>query len=205
MGSASKTRSDQARTVAGWRITSLTAWRWRPGGKSVVVSMLIAGRTAPIAGSTGGSTERGSAATTGEVRPVEASAQSTPRPQRDRREVAQLGLLRGRSRGSDALAGRDDEVHELGLNPDVFGTEGRKVIGYRRRDLFHERRQGVAAGLRRGCAGTHRHARFRVKPWPDRDASAVTVCSSGRGTFSSAAHLGQEMTVPAFLDETPRS
>jgi len=44
-----------------------------------------------------------------------------------------------------------------------------------------------------------------VKPWPDRDASAVTVCSSGRGTFSSAAHLGQEMTVPAFLDETPRS
>ena len=44
-----------------------------------------------------------------------------------------------------------------------------------------------------------------VKPWPDRDASAVTVCSSGRGTFSSAAHLGQEMTVPAFLNETPRS
>jgi len=45
----------------------------------------------------------------------------------------------------------------------------------------------------------------RVKPWPNRDASAVTVCSSGRGTFSSAAHLGQEMTVPALLDETPRS
>ena len=62
-----------------------------------------------------------------------------------------LGLLSDRSRGSDALAGRDDEVHELGLNPDVFGTEGRKVIRYRRRDLFHERRQGVAAGLRRGC------------------------------------------------------
>ncbi len=49
-----------------------------------------------------------------------------------------LGLLGGRSRGSDALAGRDDEVHELGLNPDVFGTEGRKVIRYRCRDLFHE-------------------------------------------------------------------
>jgi len=44
-----------------------------------------------------------------------------------------------------------------------------------------------------------------MKPWPDRDASAVAICSSGRGTFSSAAHLGQEMTVPAFLDETPRS
>src|SRR5208337_4005513 len=65
MGSASKTSSDQARTVAGWRITSLTAWSWRPGGKSEGVSILIAGRTAPIAGSTGGSTERGSAGTTG--------------------------------------------------------------------------------------------------------------------------------------------
>jgi len=44
-----------------------------------------------------------------------------------------------------------------------------------------------------------------AKPWLDLDASAVTVCSSGPGTFSSAAHLGQEITVPALLDETPMS
>ncbi len=79
-----------------------------------------------------------------------------------------LGHFSGRDRGCEALAGCDDQVHELGLDSDVFGTEARKVVGYRCGDLFHERRQGVAAGLRRGCGGTHRHARLRGEAvaWP---------------------------------------
>ena len=133
------TRSDQARTVAGWRITSLTAWRWRPGGKSVGVSILIAGRTAPMAGFHwrfhGVRLGRDDRRKFGRWR-------LCAKVRLDLTGIAgkwfSLGFLSGRSRGSDALAGRDDEVHEFGLNPDVFGTEGCKVIRYRRRDLFHE-------------------------------------------------------------------
>ena len=179
---------------------------WRSGGKIVGGSIVIAGRTAPRGGSTGGSTERGSRRNDRRKFGRSRRLRSTPDPtSTGSPEAVQTRAPSGRSRGSDALAGRDDQVHEFGLDPDVLGTERRQVIGYRRRDLFHERRQGVPAGLRRGCAGTDRHGDCVVKPWPGRDASAVTVCSSGRGTFSSAAHLGQEMTVPAFLDETPRS
>ena len=51
-----------------------------------------------------------------------------------------------------------------------------------------------------------RTAASDVAPEGDENGHLDAATSSLESrNFSSAAHLGQEMTVPAFLDETPRS